>query len=80
VIGIHDEKWGEAVHAVVVLRDGASLTSKELIQHCHQLIAGYKCPRSVEISQSPLPMTGAGKILKRTLRAPYWDDQKRAVN
>ncbi len=80
VIGIPDEKWGEAVHAVVVLRDGASLTSTELIQHCHQLIAGYKCPRSVEISHNPLPMTGAGKILKRVLRAPYWGDQPHAVN
>jgi acyl-CoA synthetase (AMP-forming)/AMP-acid ligase II len=80
VIGIPDERWGEAVHAVVVLRDGASLTSDELIQHCHQLIAGYKCPRSFEISHRPLPMTATGKILKRSLRAPYWDDQTRAVN
>lgn len=80
VIGIPDEKWGEAVHAVVVLRDGASLTHDELIQHCRTLIAGYKCPRSVEISHNPLPMTGAGKILKRALRAPFWGDQTRAVN
>ncbi len=80
VIGIPDEKWGEAVHAVVVLRKGESLTRDELIQHCHQLIAGYKCPRSVEISHDPLPMTGAGKILKRALRAPYWDDKGRTVN
>ena len=80
VIGIPDEKWGEAVHAVVVLREGASLTSDELIQHCRQLIAGYKCPRSVEISRDPLPMTAAGKILKRALREPYWGDQARAVH
>ncbi|ALL79761.1 hypothetical protein AD006_32050 (plasmid) [Pseudonocardia sp. EC080610-09] len=72
VIGIPDEHWGEAVHAVVVPRTGADLTGNEVIAHCHTLIAGYKCPRSVEIRAEPLPLTGAGKIMKPALRAPFW--------
>lgn len=80
VIGIPDEKWGEAVHAVVALRDGARLNEAELLAHCRQFIAGYKCPRSAEISDQPLPMTGTGKILKRALRERYWAEKTRAVN
>jgi long-chain acyl-CoA synthetase len=80
VIGIPDEKWGEAVHAIVVLKDGKTLTEAELIQHCREYIAGYKCPRSVEIRREPMPMTGAGKILKRELRKPYWEGKKRDIN
>lgn len=80
VIGIPHEKWGEAVHAVVVVREGMTLTEDELMQHCRQLIAGYKCPRSVDITYKPLPMSGVGKILKRTLREPYWENKTRAIN
>lgn len=80
VIGIPDEKWGEAVHAVVVPRQGQTITSEEIIAYCHQYIAGYKCPRSVEIRQEPLPMSSTGKILKRELRAPFWEGKTRAVN
>lgn len=79
VIGIPDEKWGELVHAVVVLRPDAQLSSDELIAHCKQRIAGYKCPRSV-VFQASLPISGAGKILKKDIREPYWRDQKRKVN
>ena len=86
VIGIPSERWGEAVHAVVVLKpnvaqgdgDTAKL-SKELIDHCRTHIAGYKCPRSVEF-RSALPMTGAGKIQKVELRKPFWEGKDRAVN
>jgi len=79
VIGIPSEQWGEAVHAVVVLNQGASATAAELSAHCRELIAGYKCPRSVEFRDA-LPMTGAGKIQKTELRKPYWEGRTRAVN
>lgn len=80
VIGIPDPKWGETIHAIVVPREGQSITVQEIIDHCHSRIAGYKCPRSIEIRHEPLPMNGAGKILKRELRAPYWVGQSRTVN
>ena len=79
VIGIPSDEWGESVHAVVVCKPGASATTKQLADHCRQLIAGYKCPRSTEFRDA-LPMTGAGKILKTELRKPYWEGRTRAVN
>ncbi|MEO7850671.1 MAG: long-chain-fatty-acid--CoA ligase [Rubrivivax sp.] len=79
VIGIPSEQWGEAVHAVVVLKPGASAAAEELSKHCHALIAGYKCPRTVEFRDA-LPMTGAGKIQKTELRKPYWEGRSREVN
>lgn len=72
VIGVPSEKWGEAVHAVVVLRDGATATAEELILHCRGLIGGYKCPRSVEFRTEALPVTPVGKIRKNVLREPHW--------
>ena len=80
VIGIPDERWGEAVHAVVVLRPGASATEAELIAHCREQIAGYKLPKSVEFRADPLPLSGAMKVLKKDLRAPYWEGRERRVN
>jgi long-chain acyl-CoA synthetase len=80
VIGIPSSEWGEQVHAIVRLREGARLGVRELIDHCRQLIAGYKCPRSVDIREEPLPTSGAGKILKSELRKPYWMTAARAVN
>ena len=79
VIGIPSEQWGEAVHAVVILKANATATSDELSKYCHALIAGYKCPRSIEFRDA-LPMTGAGKIMKAELRKPYWEGMARAVN
>lgn len=73
VIGIPSERWGEQVHAVVALRAGAEATQDALISFCRDRIAGYKCPRSVDISSEPLPLSGAGKILKRTLRQNYME-------
>jgi long-chain acyl-CoA synthetase len=72
VIGIPSEQWGEAVHAVVVPREGAEPTAEELIEHCRGLIGAYKCPRSVEFRQEPLPTTPVGKIRKNVLREPWW--------
>jgi long-chain acyl-CoA synthetase len=80
VIGIPHEKWGEQVHAVVVLQPGATLDENELIAHCKSLIAGFKCPRSVSFQAEPLPLSGAGKILKTELRKPFWPEGERNVN
>jgi long-chain acyl-CoA synthetase len=80
VIGIPNEHWGEQVHAVVVSRSGAKVSATELIEFSKTLIAGYKCPRSVEISENPLPLSGAGKILKRELRRPFWENRERLVS
>ncbi|MFF3493266.1 long-chain fatty acid--CoA ligase [Streptomyces sp. NPDC002795] len=67
VIGVPDEHWGERVHAVIVLRSGATVTAEEIRSHAKTLIAGYKAPRSVEFVET-LPLSPAGKILKRQLR------------
>jgi long-chain acyl-CoA synthetase len=80
VIGIPDEAWGEAVHAIVVPRSGQSLTAEEVVGHCRGLIAGYKCPRTVEIRELSLPISGAGKVLKSQLREPFWTGRKRQVS
>jgi long-chain acyl-CoA synthetase len=80
VFGIPDEKWGEAVQAVVVLREGLAATPEQLIDFCKERIATYKVPRAVEIRSEPLPKSGPGKVLKRELRAPYWKGQERAVH
>ncbi len=80
VIGIPDERWGERVHAIVVAKPGVTLAVEEIMEHCRELIAGYKCPRSVDFRDHPLPLSGAGKVLKRELREPYWRDFTKAVN
>ncbi len=80
VIGVPSEKWGEAVHAIVVVREGAHVSEDEIIDHCRQWIAGFKVPKSVEFRDEPLPLSGAMKVLKRDLRAPYWEGRERAVN
>jgi long-chain acyl-CoA synthetase len=79
VIGIPDPLWGEAVHGVVVVKPGASVDAADLIAFCKERIAGYKCPRSVDLRTDPLPMSGAGKVLKRELRRPFWEHQDRQV-
>ena len=79
VIGVPHDKWGEAVHAIVVPREGAAPTEEELIEHARQTIAGYKVPKSVELRSEPLPLSGAMKVLKRELRKPYWEAQDRSV-
>jgi acyl-CoA synthetase (AMP-forming)/AMP-acid ligase II len=70
VIGIPDQQWGERVHAVVVLRGGAAVTADELRVHTKEFLAGYKCPRSVDFVDA-LPLSAAGKVLKRELRSRY---------
>src|SRR3954454_15995288 len=79
VIGVPDETWGERVHAVVVPAGGATVTLEELHEFCAERIAGYKTPRSMELVEG-LPLSAAGKVLKRELRKPYWENQERAVH
>ncbi|MBO9687571.1 MAG: long-chain-fatty-acid--CoA ligase [Mitsuaria chitosanitabida] len=78
VIGVPDERWGERVHAVVVLRPGQLLEEAALIAHCRVHIAGYKVPRSVEF-RAELPMSPAGKLQKFVLREPFWAGRERRV-
>jgi len=78
VIGVPDDRWGERVHAIIVPRAGQSVTLESLIAHCRTLIAGYKCPRSCDLREQPLPLSAAGKVLKTELRAPYWTKQDAA--
>ncbi|MDP9101356.1 MAG: long-chain fatty acid--CoA ligase [Actinomycetota bacterium] len=79
VVGVPDERWGERVHAAIVLRPGKTLDAEELKAHCAQLIAGFKCPRSIEFLDA-LPRSGAGKILKRDIRDRHWTDTERSIN
>jgi long-chain acyl-CoA synthetase len=79
VIGIPDDRWGEA-HAVVVPVAGRTLTAEQVIGHCRSLIAGYKSPRSVEIRDNPLPLSGAGKVLKAQLREPFWSGRDQRIS
>jgi long-chain acyl-CoA synthetase len=79
VIGIPSETWGEAVHAIVVLRDGMVATAEELIDYVRRFLAGFKVPKSVEIRDEPLPLSGAFKPLKRELRKRYWEGRDRQV-
>jgi acyl-CoA synthetase (AMP-forming)/AMP-acid ligase II len=75
VIGIPSEKWGETVHAIIVPGQGVELKEHQVIDHCRDMIAHYKCPSSVEFRSEPLPLSGAGKVLKKDLRAPFWENQ-----
>jgi long-chain acyl-CoA synthetase len=81
VIGVPHERWGEAPHAIVVLRDGYVLDSEleeQIIAACRASLAGYKCPRSVE-AVAELPRNPAGKVLKRTLREREWAGHERRI-
>jgi long-chain acyl-CoA synthetase len=80
VIGVPDDTWGERVHAIVRLKSGANATTDDLISHCHRLIAHYKSPRTLELRAEPLPLSGAGKILKTELRKPFWEGKEKRVN
>ncbi len=79
VIGVPDERWGEAVKAIVVLKSGQQATQDDVIAHARTRIAGYKLPKSVDFVAA-LPRNPSGKILRRELRAPYWAGRTRGVN
>lgn len=80
VIGVPSDKWGEAVHAVIVVRTGAALTKDTVVSHCRNLLAGYKCPATVALQTEPLALSGVGKILKGPLRLPHWDQRSRHIS
>lgn len=78
VIGVPDDRWGEAVMAMIVPKPGAQPTKDEITEYCKQHLASYKKPAHVEFVAS-LPTTATGKILKRDLRKPYWEGRERKV-
>ncbi len=79
VIGVPDEKWGETIKALVVLRPGAECNERALIDHCRGLMAHYKCPTSVDFRPA-LERTATGKLQKFKLRDQYWAGRARRVN
>jgi acyl-CoA synthetase (AMP-forming)/AMP-acid ligase II len=79
VIGVPDERWGETVKAIVVLRPGTTASEDELVAHCRSRLAHFKCPSSVEI-RDELARTVTGKVQKFKLRAPYWQGRTRMVS
>ncbi|HVJ97640.1 MAG TPA: AMP-binding protein, partial [Acidimicrobiia bacterium] len=79
VIGVPDEKWGEMVKALVVLKPGAEASEDELIAHCRASLAGFKSPKSIEF-RTEFARTSTGKLQKFKIRAPYWEGRERLVN
>jgi long-chain acyl-CoA synthetase len=80
VFGIPDPQWGELVLACVVLKTGETLTADDLIAFCRRSLAAFKLPRRVEFSETELPKSTSGKILKKTLRECFWTRQQRSVS
>jgi fatty-acyl-CoA synthase/long-chain acyl-CoA synthetase len=78
VFGIPSEEWGESVHAVVVRRGEDAIGEEEILEYSREHLAGYKLPRSVSFIDE-IPRNGSGKILKKELRAPFWEGQDRGV-
>jgi acyl-CoA synthetase (AMP-forming)/AMP-acid ligase II len=79
VIGVPDERWGEAVKACIVLKSGENATAEEIIAYAKTRIAGFKVPKSIDFIAA-LPRNPSGKILRRELRAPFWEGRERMVN
>ena len=79
VIGVPDDKWGETIKALVVVRDGSTVTEVELIEHCRGRLAHFKAPTSVEL-RAALDRTATGKLQKYKLRQSYWEGREKSVN
>lgn len=79
VIGVPDERWGETIKALIVLAPGSDATEADLMQHCKDNIARYKCPTTIEF-RDELSRTATGKLQKFKLREPYWEGRERQVN
>jgi long-chain acyl-CoA synthetase len=79
VIGVPDEKWGEAVKAIVVLKAGQVAERDSIVAWARERLAGYKIPKSIEFVDA-LPRNPSGKLLRRKLREPYWEGFSRRVN
>jgi long-chain acyl-CoA synthetase len=79
VIGVPDERWGETGKAIVVKAEGVDVTAEELIEFTRGRLAKFKCPTSVEFTDA-IPRNPSGKVLKKDLRAPYWEGYERQVH
>jgi fatty-acyl-CoA synthase len=79
VVGVPDEKWGEAVKAIVVMKQDKQATASDIINFTRERIAGFKTPKTVDFIDA-LPRNASGKILRRHLRDPYWAGKDRQVN
>ena len=79
MIGVPDERWGEAVKAIVVLKPGAAPDAASVIDWARARIGGFKVPKTVDFVDA-LPRNATGKVLRRTLREPYWAGQQRRVS
>lgn len=79
VIGVPDDKWGEAVKGVVVLKSGSEASEKDILDHTRSQIAAFKVPKSIDFV-AMLPRNATGKVLKTQLREPYWAGRERGVN
>jgi len=79
VIGVPDQRWGETVKALIVVRPGQQVTEAEVIEFCRSRLSHFKCPTSVEF-RDVLARTATGKLQKFKLRAPYWEGYERRVN
>jgi acyl-CoA synthetase (AMP-forming)/AMP-acid ligase II len=78
VVAAPDDRWGERVQAVVILKEGQSATEEELIAHCKAKLGGYKCPKAVEFWDA-LPKTPIGKILRKDVKAKFWEGMDRSI-
>jgi fatty-acyl-CoA synthase len=79
VIGVPSEKWGETIKALVVLREGQAASEEEIIRHCRDNMAHFKCPTSVDFVET-LPRTATGKLQKFVLRDRYWQGMEKRVH
>ncbi|TAL33166.1 MAG: long-chain-fatty-acid--CoA ligase [Spirochaetes bacterium] len=79
VVSAPDPKWGEIVQAVVVLKPGAKATEEEIMEHCKKTLAGYKCPKAVAFWES-IPKTIIGKIIKKDIKAKFWEGRERTIS
>jgi acyl-CoA synthetase (AMP-forming)/AMP-acid ligase II len=79
VVSAPDEKWGEIVQAVVVLKPGGQATAEEIMEHCRKILAGYKCPKAVAF-WSDIPKTIVGKIVKKDVKQKFWEGKERMIS
>ncbi len=79
VVSAPSDKWGEIVQAVVVIRPGETVTEDEIIEHCKKGLAGYKCPKAVAFWES-IPKTVVGKIIKKDIKAKFWEGHNRTIS
>jgi acyl-CoA synthetase (AMP-forming)/AMP-acid ligase II len=79
VVAVPDQKWGEAVKAVVRCPPGQTVDPEDLLSWAKSRLAGYKVPKSVDFTTQELPKNPTGKLLRRALREPYWADTERQV-